>query len=133
MALERDRPQTDAGRIDVQPLLGDEEQGVLAGRPQPPQSGEDDALALLEHALQFGEVLGDVSLGRFAGNLVGTGVKVDQQGVLQAARVEGEAPVGRIDGETLVGEGRRDQLGDESPDPGQSHLIVPDDQFSHHP
>ena len=133
MALERDGLQADPGGEDVQPLLRDEEQGVLPRRPQAAQSREDDGLALLEHGFQLGEVLDDVGLGGLPRDVVGLGVEVDQQGVLQAARIEGEAPVGGIDGESLVGKGRRDHLGDEGADTGQAHLIVTDDQLAHHP
>ena len=77
--------------------------------------------------------LRDVGGGRLPGDGVRGGVEVDQKLVFQAFGTERKTPVGRIDGEALVGEGRRDHLGNERADPGQSHLVVPDDQFTYHP
>ena len=133
MALERDRPQADAAREDVQPLFGDEEDGVLARGAQAAQPRQHDGLADFQHGLHLRKELRDVGGGRLPGDGVRGGVEVDQKVVFQAVGTERTTPVGRIDGEALVGEGRRDHLGNERADPGQSHLVVPDDQFTYHP
>ena len=133
MALQRHGPQAHPGGEDVQPLVCDEEQGVLLRGAQAPQPRQDNALALLQDRFQLCEVLRDIGPGGLLVELVGGCVEVNQQRVLQPAGIERKPPVGGIDGVALVGEGGRDHLGDESADAGQAHLVVIDDELMHHP
>ena len=133
MGLQGQRDQADTLGVDVQVLIGHEEEMVLPGGAQAAEAREDDRFPNLQDLLHvFQKSRQDPERHLLVDALIVTGIEPGQQGVVSLPRGEIEPTVRRVDRIALVGERGGHQFGHETAQSRKGDRIVVHDRLLDH-
>ena len=135
MGFQGDRGKSQPFRPDVQFLVGNEEEMVLARGPEAPQAREEDHLPHLEDFLHLREELRKDALrhrGIHPVGTVGIDIHVPEKGIRPLPWREIQTTVRRIDRIALVRESGWHELRHETAHPRKGDRIVVQDRFLDH-
>ena len=132
MILQRHRRKPESVWEYIQILIGNEEEVVLAGRTQTPESRENHQFLVEKFLLGFFQKMLEDGLRLVVVNAVAVAVEIYQGIVLRPAGHERDASVRGIYGISLVGKTGWNHLSHESAQPRKAHLFMVEQQLADH-